>query len=124
MTSVGSIGCVLSEEREGLVVKKIVQGGSAHLSGQIAVDDTLLEIDDKPVRTLQAVSQLVSSRPIGSLFSLLLKRGGDMHIEQVSVLSQAQRPAEDYKEPCGISAALNVVREGVRVDQVSRGNYR
>ena len=119
MAQTGSIGCVLSEEKDGLIVKKIIQGGSAHLSGRIAAGDMLLEIDGMIVRTLHSVSQHVSNRPVGSLFSLLIKRGGDEQKETVSVLSQTQRPLlEDNKDPCGISAALNVVREGVRVDQV------
>jgi C-terminal processing protease CtpA/Prc len=115
------MGCVLSEERDGLVVKKIVQGGAAHLSGRIAADDILLGIDGLAMRTLQTVAIHLASRPIGSLFTLLLKREGDLQIEKVALLSQAQRPVEDYKEPCGISAALNVVPEGVRVDQILSG---
>jgi C-terminal processing protease CtpA/Prc len=120
MSQLGSIGCILSEERDGLVVKKIIQGGSAHLSGRIAVGDTILQIEKVASRTLQSFSLQLSSRPTGSLFTLLMRRKEDQQSEQVMVITQnSQRHLLEIEDaPCGISAALNVIQEGVRVDQV------
>ncbi len=120
MSQLGSIGCILSEERDGLVVRKIIQGGSAHLSGRIAVGDTIYQIENVPTRTLQSISLHLSSRPTGSLFTLHVRRKEDQQSEQVMAITQnSQRHRlENDEPPCGISAALNVIREGVRVDQV------
>jgi C-terminal processing protease CtpA/Prc len=120
MSQLGSIGCVLSEERDGLVVRRIIQGGSAHFSGRMAVGDTILQIDNVPTRTLQSIFLLLSSRPTGSLLTLLLRRKEDQQSEQVIIISQESpwHRMENDDAPCGISAALNVIREGVRVDQV------
>jgi C-terminal processing protease CtpA/Prc len=120
MSQLGSIGCILSEERDGLVVKKIIQGGSAHLSGRIAVGDTILQIEKVASRTLQSISLQLSSRPTGSLFTLLMLRKEDQQSEQVMVITQnSERHRLEIEDaPCGISAAMNVIQEGVRVDQV------
>uniref|UniRef100_A0A7S0QD80 PDZ domain-containing protein n=1 Tax=Cryptomonas curvata TaxID=233186 RepID=A0A7S0QD80_9CRYP len=65
----------------------------------------------------------MSSRPTGSLFSLHVRRKEDQQSEQVMVITQnSQRHRlENEDPPCGISAALNVIREGVRVDQILSG---
>ncbi len=123
MSQLANIGCILSEERDGLMVRKIIQGGSAHLSGRIAVGDIILLIDNVPTRSLQATSLQLSSRPTGSLFTLLMRRKEDQQSEQVMIITQNSpwHRLENEDAPCGISAALNVIREGVRVDQVRSG---
>ena len=113
------IGCILTEINDNIVVKKIMHGGPAHLCGRIGVGDVVLQMDDIPIVSLQTAIQIVSGKGSGSLITLLIRRVSDRRTELVKLVRQdVTLQISDEPSNFGISAALNVVNHGVRVDQV------
>ena len=97
----------------------LVQGGPAHLSGRIASGDKVLEIDGTQVHDIQTAMFMVTNSAAGTLIRLNIRRSSDLRTETVQMLRQTTVERSDDREPCGIAAALNVIHEGVRVDQVT-----
>lgn len=71
------IGIVVKQNPDGYVIAQINDSGSAAASGQIQINDKLLEIDGKPVRSLalNEVMQLIRGKN-GTTVNLTLKRIG------------------------------------------------
>ena len=118
-----SIGCVVSESRKSLIISQVTHGGPAHLSGRIAVGDAIFEIDHEPIKSLNETLNQLSALPTGTLLTLTYRRCNDEKTEHVSVLSKApvrgELPGAHDTKPCGISVAINVMPQGVLVEQVT-----
>ena len=103
-------------------IQGLLAGGSAHLSGKLAVGDYIDAIDDEACSDAEHAAELLRGAD-GTLVTLLVRHGG-FDVGRPDRIKLIRHPApgrDDPGETVGVSAVLRVVPGGVKIDQVVPG---
>ncbi|MDE3055635.1 MAG: PDZ domain-containing protein [Verrucomicrobiota bacterium] len=104
------IGVILSEGVDGVVIAELIRGGPAEQSGEIQVEDRLMEIDGKSVQnlSLEEVLDVLKNKRSEIVLGLQRVEGGKESFFRVSLKKRAISMKEER-----IQASYEVVEGGV-----------
>ena len=103
------IGCLVATSESGeCVITKVVNGGSAAASGQVAVGEIIVNIDGKPPFGMSAAEiRKALIGPPGSSITLILRHPYSSHSRTVELQRMPLEPISEWtKEVAGIGAVI------------------
>jgi membrane-associated protease RseP (regulator of RpoE activity) len=101
----GVLGLTADESGgNGLRVVAVKPGGPAEAAG-VRVDDVLLELERKPLRTLDDLTGILKFRAAGESVGLTLSRGGERYVVTARLASRTAAPAGSATPPAAYPPA-------------------